>query len=50
MRNAGLTIEALIEYTILSIEGDCTLKTHKNILVDERNLLIAKRTEIDENI
>lgn len=50
MRNAGLTIGASIEYTILSIEGGRTLKTCKNILVDERNLLIAKRTEIDETI
>jgi MerR family transcriptional regulator, aldehyde-responsive regulator len=50
MRNAGLTIEALIESTTLFIEGDCALKTRKNILVDERNLLIAKRAEIDATI
>lgn len=50
MRNAGLPIEALIEYTTLFIDGDGTLETRKNILVDERNQLIDKRMEIDETI
>ncbi|WP_410769015.1 MerR family transcriptional regulator [Fontibacillus sp. BL9] len=50
MRNAGLTIESLIEYTSLFIEGDRTIGARKNILMDERDKLIAKRKEIDETI
>ncbi|WP_445505552.1 MerR family transcriptional regulator [Niallia sp. 03091] len=50
MRNAGLTIEALIEYTTLFIGGDSTLEARKNILVDERERLVEKRKEIDETI
>lgn len=50
MRNAGLTIEALIEYTTLFIEGNSTVEARKNILVDERQRLIEKRIEIDETI
>ncbi|MDP4525214.1 MerR family transcriptional regulator [Bacillus halotolerans] len=50
MRNAGLTIEALIEYTTLFTEGDRTVEARKNILADERQRLIEKRKEIDETI
>lgn len=49
MRNAGLSIEALIEYTTLFTEGDRTVEARKNILADERRL-IEKRKEIDETI
>src|SRR5690242_16637675 len=47
MRNSGLTIESLIEYTTSFIEGDRTIAARKKILVDERQRLIEKRTEID---
>ncbi|PJM64106.1 MerR family transcriptional regulator [Bacillus subtilis] len=50
MRNAGLSIEALIEYTTLFTEGDRTVEARKNILSDERQRLIEKRKEIDETI
>jgi MerR family transcriptional regulator, aldehyde-responsive regulator len=50
MRNAGLTIESLIEYTSLFTEGERTLEVRKSILVDERKKLIEKRIEIDETI
>ncbi|MGG3575159.1 MerR family transcriptional regulator [Bacillus gobiensis] len=50
MRNAGLKIEALIEYTTLFIEGDSALEARRNILIDERERLIEKRLEIDETI
>lgn len=50
MRNAGLSIEALIEYTTLFTEGDRTVEARKNILADERQRLIEKRKEIDETI
>ncbi|MER1278449.1 aldehyde stress transcriptional regulator AdhR [Bacillus sp. C15(2022)] len=47
MRNAGLSIEALIEYTTLFTEGDRTVEARKNILADERQRLIEKRKEIE---
>lgn len=50
MRNAGLTIEALIEYTTLFMEGNSTVEARKNILIDERQRLIEKRIEIDETV
>ncbi|WP_353853728.1 MerR family transcriptional regulator [Bacillus sp. Bos-x628] len=51
MRNAGLSIDALIEYTSLFTEGDDrTLTARKMILVNERERLIEKRKEIEETI
>lgn len=50
MRDAGLPIEALIEYTTLFMEGEDTIEARKNILIQEREKLIKKRAEIDETI
>ncbi|APH47649.1 MerR family transcriptional regulator, mercuric resistance operon regulatory protein [Bacillus velezensis M27] len=51
MRSAGLSIEALIEYTALFIEGaDHTIEPRKNILINERKRLTEKQREIDETI
>lgn len=51
MRSAGLSIEALIEYTSLFIEGaDHTIEPRKNILINERKRLTEKQREIDETI
>ncbi|WP_438421275.1 MerR family transcriptional regulator [Bacillus siamensis] len=51
MRNAGLSIEALNEYTALFIEGaDHTIEPRKNILINERKRLTEKQREIDETI
>lgn len=50
MRDAGLTIEALIEYTTLFIEGNHTIEARKKILIDEREKQIQKRIQIDKTI
>lgn len=51
MRSAGLSIEALIEYTALFTEGaDHTIEPRKNILINERKRLTEKQREIDETI
>ena len=50
MRDAGLTIEALIEYTTLFSKGENTMKARQKILIDERDKLIEKRIEIDKTI
>lgn len=44
MRNAGLPIEALIEYVTLFQQGDETIETRKGLLVDQREQL-KKRLE-----
>ncbi|MNB92038.1 HTH-type transcriptional regulator AdhR [compost metagenome] len=50
MRDAGITIESLIEYTALFSEGDETLEARKEILVSERMKLIGRREEINQII
>ncbi|MNM16584.1 HTH-type transcriptional regulator AdhR [compost metagenome] len=50
MRDAGLSIEALNEYTALFIKGDHTISARKNILLNERGKLIGKRNEYDQLI
>ncbi|GGH20898.1 MerR family transcriptional regulator [Paenibacillus segetis] len=50
MRDAGLSIEALIEYTTLFMEGDHTIEARKKILADEREKQIEKRKQIDKII
>ncbi|MBW4848806.1 MerR family transcriptional regulator [Bacillus safensis] len=51
MRNAGLSIDALREYTALFFEDDDhTLSSRKNILVNERERLVQKQKEIEETI
>ncbi|MFS0657086.1 MerR family transcriptional regulator [Bacillus sp. 179-C3.3 HS] len=51
MRNAGLSIDALREYTALFIEGDDhTLSARKRILVNERERLVEKQKEMEDTI
>ncbi|MDM5297026.1 MerR family transcriptional regulator [Bacillus pumilus] len=51
MRNAGLSIDALREYTALFIEGnDHTLSSRKQILVNERARLVEKQKEMEDTI
>lgn len=42
MRNAGLPVEVLIEYVHLVQQGDETIVARKEILMEQRDLLIAK--------
>lgn len=42
MRNAGLSIEVLIEYVSLFQKGDKTNDARKALLVEQRDLLAAK--------
>ncbi len=46
MRNAGLPIEALIEYVSLYQEGDSTLDSRKELLIEQRDLLEARVEEM----
>lgn len=46
MRAAGLSIEVLIEYMSLLQQGDQTIDARKEILVEQRNLLQGRVSEM----
>lgn len=50
MRSAGLPIEVLIEYVHLFQQGDETQETRKELLIEQRNLLMQKQKEIQATI
>lgn len=50
MRNVGLSIETLQEYTKLVSKGESTIKLRKQILEVEREKLIRKQKDIETTI
>jgi DNA-binding transcriptional MerR regulator len=50
MRSAGMSVESLIEYTTLFRNGEQSDEARKNILIREREQLIAKQKEISDTI
>lgn len=50
MRSAGMRIEALIEYMNLFKEGKKTVTARKNLLLEQREILEAKRKDITTTI
>jgi DNA-binding transcriptional MerR regulator len=50
MRSAGLPIEVLIEYVGLVQQGDKTIETRKEILVEQRDLLVARMNEMQKTL
>jgi len=50
MRNAGLPIEALIEYMKLVQQGDKTSEARKEILIEQRSLLAARMKEMQKTL
>ena len=50
MRSAGLPIEALIEYVALVQQGDKTIGTRKEILIEQRELLVARMKEMQKTL
>lgn len=50
MRSAGLPIEALTEYVELVQQGDHTNEARKQILIDQRDELIAKMEEMQKTL
>ena len=48
MRSAGLLIEVLIEYVALVQKGDKTIAARKEILVEQRELLVARMREMQK--
>lgn len=50
MRSAGLPVEAMVEYVRLAQEGDSTIVARRQLLMDQREHLIAQREAIDNTI
>lgn len=50
MRNAGLPIEALIEYVALFQQGDETSAARKELLIEQRNQLIARMEDMTKTL
>ena len=50
MRSAGLPIEALIEYFGLIQQGDATVEARKELLAEQRELLIARMKVMQESL
>lgn len=50
MRSAGLPIEALIEYVGLVQQGDKTIEARKEILNEQRDLLVARMQDMQKTL
>ena len=50
MSNAGLPVEAMIEYVRLYQEGDTTISARLQLLTDQREVLLDRRKKIDETL
>jgi DNA-binding transcriptional MerR regulator len=50
MRSAGLPIEVLIEYVRLVQQGDKTIEVRKEILKEQRELLLARMQEMQKTL
>lgn len=50
MRGAGLTIEALIEYVSLFQQGDSTVAARKELLMEQRRLLLERIEEMQSTV
>jgi MerR family transcriptional regulator, aldehyde-responsive regulator len=48
MRSAGLPIEVLIEYVSLVQQGDSTAEVRKEILIEQRNILVERIKELQK--
>ncbi|KLU65664.1 HTH-type transcriptional regulator AdhR [Desulfosporosinus acididurans] len=50
MRNAGLPIEALIEYVALFQQGDETIGSRKELLTEQRKQLIRRMEDMQKTL
>lgn len=50
MRSAGMPIEALIEYMTLFKQGKKTVTARKQLLIEQREVLLEKKEEIKKTI
>ena len=50
MRSAGLPVEILIEYVALVQQGDKTIEARKDILIEQRKLLVNRMNEMQKTL
>jgi DNA-binding transcriptional MerR regulator len=50
MRSAGLPIEILIEYVNLFQQGDETVESRKELLIEQKNILVNRMEEMKKTI
>ena len=50
MRIAGLPVEVLIEYVALVQQGDRTIEARKEILIEQRKLLVDRMNEMQKTL
>jgi len=50
MRGAGLPVEVLIEYVALVQQGDKTIEARKEILIEQRKLLVDRMNEMQKTL
>ena len=50
MRSAGLPVEVLIEYVALVQQGDKTIEARKEILKEQRELLVARMVDMQKTL
>ncbi len=50
MRGAGLPVEVLIEYIALVQRGDKTIEARRKILIEQRELLVARMKEMQKTL
>jgi len=50
MRSAGLPVEVLIEYIGLVQKGDQTIEARKEILMEQRELLVARMAQMQKTL
>lgn len=50
MRGAGLPVEVLIEYMDLVQKGDSTIEARKEILIEQRDLVVARLADMQKTL
>ena len=50
MRDAGLPIEVLVKYVRLYNQGDSTLETRRQLLIEQRDILVKKISSMNETL
>jgi DNA-binding transcriptional MerR regulator len=50
MRSAGLPVEVLIDYIGLVQQGDKTIEARKEILMEQRELLVSRMAQMQKTL
>lgn len=50
MRDAGVSVETLIQYMDLFEQGDSTLEARRKLLIMQREIILKKKEDLDKSI